>query len=215
MKMDQTVTAQRDLLPQAFQDAFIQIAQKLRSETKLFFDARNTGRKTKADRALEKSYDELSKQAREKQISFGYAINLLVDAVFAHMSATRKVNVNELRPLRSGPADYEIDMNPASRLRISDARLYRAVNSFLDQERRAWTIHCPNVSTVVERDLTSLRRDFISELHEDGYVVYESQGDELRVKITQALIDNYYSPSETRADETPFIGNFSRIFKKG
>lgn len=212
--MNQTVTAQRDLLPEAFQDAFTQLAQKLRAETKVFFDARKTGRKTKADRALEKSYEELSRQAREKQISFGYAINLLVDAIFVHMSATRKVNVNDLRPLRNGLEDYEIDMNSASRLRISDARLYRAVNSFLDQERRAWAVHCPNVSTLVERDLTALRRKFISEMYEDGYVVYENKGDEQRVKITQALIDNYHSPLELRADETPFIGNFSRIYKK-
>jgi hypothetical protein len=213
--MNQTAIDHRDTLPQTFQTAFIQIAQALRTEMAVFLEARKAGRKSKADRALEKSYEELSNQAREKKISFGYAVNLLVDAIFAHMSITRKINVNDLRPLRSDLANNEIDMNSAARLRISDARLYRAVNFFLDQERRAWALHCPNVSTLVERDLSALRRDFIAEMIEDGYLVYENKEDDQRVKITQALIDNYYSPFELRGDETPFIGDFSRIFKKG
>ena len=213
--MNQIATDQRDTLPQAFQTTFIQIAQVLRTEMAVFLEARKAGRKTRADRALEKSYEEVSSQAREKKISFGYAVNLLVDAIFAHMSATRKINVNDLRPVRSALVDHEIDMKSASRLRISDARLYRAVNCFLDQERRAWTLHCPNVSTLVERDLSALRRDFIIEMIEDGYLIYDNKEDAQRVKITQALVDNYYSPVELRADETPFISNFRRIFKKG
>lgn len=213
--MNQKVIDQRDTLPQAFQTAFIQIAQALRTEVATFLEARKAGRKTKADRALEKSYEDVSGQVRDRKISFGYAINLLVDAIFAHMSTTRKINVNDLRPLRSALADHEIDMNSASRLRISDARLYRAVTSFLDQERRAWALHCSNVSTLVERDLSALRRDFIAEMIEDGYLIYDKKEDGERVKITQALVDNYYSPVELRADETPFIGDFSRIYKKG
>lgn len=213
--MNQAVTVDRNVVPHAFQDTFIQIAQMLRSEVGIFLGARQKGRKTRADRALERSYDEISGQAREKKISFGYAINLLVDAIFTHMASTRKINVNDLRPVRTGPVHHEINMKSASRLRISDARLYRAVNSFLDQERRAWALHCRNVTTLVERDLSALRRDFISEMHEDGYVIYESKGDEQLVKITQALADNFYAPQELRADETPLVGSFNRIFRKG
>jgi hypothetical protein len=213
--MNQAAIVEKDLLPKAFQDTFIQLAQKLRSEINVFLNVRQEGRNTKADKTLRKSYDELSAQAREKRISFGYAINLLVDAVFTHMATTKKVNINDLRPLRNGAEQYDIDMKSASRLRVSDARLYRAVNWFLDQERRAWALNCPDVSTLVERDLSALRREFISEMHEDGYVTYETRGEDQRVKVTQALIDNFYSIQELRADDTPLAGNYEKIFKKG
>lgn len=213
--MSQATAFEKDLLPKAFQDAFGSIAQKLVFELNIFLTTRQMGRTTKADRALQKSYEEISAQAREKRISFGYAINLLVDAIFMHMSSTRKININRLRPLRNGSTNFDINMKSASRLRISDARLYRAVNSFLDHERRAWALNCHDVSTVVERDLSTLRREFISEMLEDGYVTYETRGEDQRVKTTKALNDNFYSVQELCADETPLIGNFNRIFKNG
>lgn len=201
-------------LPEEFTRHFATISGNLIRETQQFFKTRDQHRSGKADKTFRKSFDEVSEQFKSRQISLGVAIKLIVDGILDHAMSTRKVNMSDLRPLRNVSPRSDIKMTSFGKLRDSDARLYRALTTFLDQERRGWATWCANVSNAATVDLSALRRDFIAEMHEDGYVSYQQEGEDLRVCATSSLREMMNFPLELRPDDIPFSVDLKKIYRK-
>jgi uncharacterized protein YoaH (UPF0181 family) len=178
-----------------FAHTFQTLCKDLYSEVHLQFTSRDAAvwRLTSADRLFRKTFLQIEQQLDLRQISTGYAINLVVLAIEHYLRSQ-----NGRKPF------------------LSVARLQRALSTFFDLEMRNYYAHLPTCNTVIFADANAFRSGFIGELQTAGYIqlVNERSGETIAV-VTEAFRERMLSPGEISPSEVPIAFDLKAVFRKG
>lgn len=187
-----------DVMPENYPNRFIENLNRFLSEISLYLSTLQSRRIPKADKKFNEAYTIAKKSFSDKEISIELALDKIIAATIERKAACHNVKLG---------GEYYVASRSAQ-----EARLFRALTSYLDVELRLWGSYFPAANEEFVRSMNYLRPNFLIEAHQMGYVEFDKRDDISQVVLTRRYYERTGWLMELQSSDVPMIGDFKDIF---